>query len=52
MLEVRNIEGVLRVSRKYRFDDEVDPFVPPYGPCGRGPGDVVIEGEVDALHDA
>jgi hypothetical protein len=36
VLEVRNVEGRLHVSRKPRQYDEWDRYVPPYDPYGPG----------------
>jgi hypothetical protein len=41
VLEIRNVEGVLHIARKVRYDDEWDPKVEPYDPYG--PGDEFVD---------
>ena len=43
ILEIRSIDGRIRVARKDRHPDEGNPPIEPYDPCGPGPDDVVIE---------
>lgn len=43
VLEVRNVNGTLRLARKVRRYDEKDPYVPPYDCYGPGEADEIIE---------
>ena len=42
VLEIRSVDGQIRVSRKHRFHDAGDPPVAPYDPYGPGEDDIVV----------
>jgi hypothetical protein len=45
VIEIRNVDGQIRVARKQRQHDEWDPPLAPYDPYGPGEAEVVVTDE-------